>query len=129
MIKSEQKLIQILRKNDPGLFKLGKYDVVDCFSPKYYQYLELKCRKGSWNDWGIEKEKYDKIILYPNIRYVVWGDNGLWSWDLMQTPVPKWVWTYGPTQTEFSDEQVWEWKWVAKIHVTYAQDLKYLLTK
>lgn len=60
----------------------NKFDSIDWYLPTEDLYIEGKCRKNEWDQYLIEKHKYDHLIQNKNCWYVSTGGNGIYAWDL-----------------------------------------------
>lgn len=93
----------------PDLVKSpGTYDTFDCSSVKAGHYIELKCRATHYDTLLVEETKYRKLItqamesdLLP--FYINSTPVGIYSFDLMDLPVPKWYSHIMPVSTEFEN--------------------------
>lgn len=96
---TENEVFNKLKKVIPDLTRTGEFDAYDCFSKKYNLHLEIKTRTRHWDELGIEKPKYDKLIQHKVCRYIVATPKGMWSWNLHKVKEPDWIQRVGPTST------------------------------
>ena len=94
----------------PDLVKSpGMYDTYDCTSEKAAHYIELKCRQTHYQTLLIEEIKYRKLITQAAERdlipyYINSTPLGIYSFDLMDLPEPKWYTQVMPVTSEFSNK-------------------------
>jgi len=70
--------------------------------------IELKCRSAHYRYLMIEKNKYDKLILSKNARYInsipVYPYENtfeVYSFNIKKLPEPRWSWRFCKETTEF----------------------------
>ena len=79
----------------------------DCYSPKTYHRIELKCRATHYDELIIEKKKYDAMIENCNDNldipfYINSTPLGIYRWNLYLVK-PVWKTKYLRKTTEFSN--------------------------
>jgi hypothetical protein len=101
----EEDLFQYLKKIFPDLEKTDVFDSSDVFSKSKNSRAELKCRGEDYEDFLIEKSKWDKLQEYTEKRvfYISSSYNGVWLFDVKKLPEPKWEVQMHNKTTEFSD--------------------------
>lgn len=101
----EEDLFQYLKKIFPDLEKTDVFDSSDVFSKSKNSRAELKCRGEDYEDFLIEKSKWDKLQQYTEKRvfYISSSYNGVWLFDVKKLPEPKWEVQMHNKTTEFSD--------------------------
>lgn len=101
----EEQLFQYLKKLFPDLKKTSQFDSSDVFSLKKKMRAELKCRGEDYDDFLIEKLKWDKLqeCVEERILYFSSSHNGVWVFDVKKLPEPKWEVQMHNKTTEFSD--------------------------
>ena len=107
----EADLFEFLKANlYPDLVKSpGTFDTFDCSSELAGHYIELKCRNTHYPTLLIEQIKYGKLITQSAERdlipyYINSTPLGIYSFDLMDLPEPKWYTQVMPVSTEFEDK-------------------------
>ncbi len=94
----------------PDLVKSpGVFDTYDCTSDKAGHYIELKCRATHYPTLLIEQIKYRNLITQASERdlipyYINSTPVGIYSFDLMDLPEPKWYTEVMPVSTEFENK-------------------------
>lgn len=96
--KLKEKLIPDLEKRNPKSYRDG-------YSPSHNLSVELKCRRSDYEHLIIEKMKWDKLIIEPNVRYVNSMPRGIYSFDLKNIPEPIWFDKMLPAQTDFDRKE------------------------
>lgn len=101
----EEQLFQYLKKLFPDLKKTSQFDSSDVFSFKKNMRAELKCRGEDYDDFLIEKLKWDKLqeCTEKRVLYFSSSHNGVWVFDVKKLPEPKWEVQMHNKTTEFSD--------------------------
>ena len=107
----EAELFEHLKKDIyPDLVKSeGTYDSFDCISYKAGHFIELKCRHTHYSDLLIEQMKY-RALIEQAVRedllpfYINSTPLGIYSFDLMDLPEPKWYTQVMPVSTEFENK-------------------------
>jgi hypothetical protein len=101
----EDNLFQYLRKIFPDLEKTNQFDSSDVFSRSKNSRAELKCRGEDYDDFLIEKLKWDKLqeCTEKRVLYISSSYNGVWVFDVKEIPEPKWEVQMHNKTTEFSD--------------------------
>lgn len=101
----EDSLFHCLKKLFTDLEKTSQFDSSDVFSLSKNMRAELKCRGEDYDDFLIEKLKWDKLqecnekkVLYFSSSY-----NGVWVFNVKELPEPKWEVQMHNKTTEFSD--------------------------
>lgn len=84
-----------------------KYSKNDCYSKQHQVYMELKSRNTHYDDLLIEQIKWDSLVTEARYfdcipMYVCATPQGIWSFDLLKVPTPKWEDRWLPQNTEFS---------------------------
>ena len=87
----------------------GIYDAFDCTSAKAGHFIELKCRQSHYSTLLIEQMKYRKLITQAAERdlipyYINSTPLGIYSFDLMDLPEPKWYTQVMPASTDFDNK-------------------------
>ena len=85
----------------PDLDTTDQFDYKDAYSKKHDLYIELKSRHTHYNQLLIEKIKWDKLIAHPNVRYINWTPNGIYSFNIQELTEPIWEDRLMPQTTEF----------------------------
>lgn len=96
--KLKEKLIPDLEKRNPKSYRDG-------YSPSHNLSVELKCRRSNYEHLIIEKMKWDKLIIEPNVRYVNSMPRGIYSFDLKSIPEPNWFDKMLPAETDFDRKE------------------------
>lgn len=96
--KLKEKLIPDLEKRNPKSYRDG-------YSPSHNLSVELKCRRSNYQHLIIEKIKWDKLIIEPNVRYVNSMPRGIYSFDLKSIPEPNWFDKMLPAETDFDRKE------------------------
>lgn len=96
--KLKEKLIPDLEKRNPKSYRDG-------YSPSHNLSVELKCRRSNYDHLIIEKIKWDKLIIEPNVRYVNSMPRGIYSFDLKNIPEPNWFDKMLPAETDFDRKE------------------------
>lgn len=96
--KLKEKLIPDLEKRNPKSYRDG-------YSPSHNLSVELKCRRSNYEHLIIEKIKWDKLIIEPNVRYVNSMPRGIYSFDLKSIPEPNWFDKMLPAETDFDRKE------------------------
>ncbi len=101
----EENLFQYLRKIFPDLKKTGQFDSSDVYSLSKKMRAELKCRGEDYDDFLIEKLKWDKLQECTEERVLYFSSSykGVWVFDVKELPEPKWEIQMHNKTTEFSD--------------------------
>lgn len=112
IITKEQELFDFLKSNhipdlEPSEHPNSRHD---CYSQMYEIDIELKCRTSHYDDLLIEQKKYDALIqrsvLFSTRPYYINSTpNGVWSFDLLELPTPRWEDRKMPKTTFFGDYQ------------------------
>ena len=106
---NESILFNLLKeKLIPDLLPTDQYNPTDGTSIKNELALELKCRSYCYRFLLIEKNKYDKLILHKNARYINSTPNGgdnltylVYSFDVKKMPEPVWFYKWCKETTYF----------------------------
>ena len=127
----EQVLFNLIKRNlIPDLESTDEYNPTDAFSKEKDLAIELKCRKTHYRFLLIEKDKYDKLLLYKNSRYINSIPNGdkteIYSWNLKKLNNLQWYWKLLPETTEFNRTS-WVKKQVALIDKNLAINITNIL--
>ena len=85
----------------PDLDTTDQFDYKDAYSKKHDLYIELKSRHTHYNQLRIEKIKWDKLSAHPNVRYINWTPNGIYSFNIQELTEPIWEDRLMPQTTEF----------------------------
>ena len=98
----------------------------DCYSPKTYHRIELKCRGKHYDTLLIEKKKYDAMIekCDDNLdipMYINYTPKGIYRFNLYLVK-PKWETQYHNKTTEFNNNNKIQ-KEVAMLSITDAEIL------
>lgn len=105
----------------------NKYEYYDCYSATYDCKIELKCRYTEYNDYMIEKSKYDKLIKSKRCRYInSVKDEKVYSWNLKKIPTPDWKMMWLPSTTEFDNNEL-KLKEVGFLPLEQAKDISFIL--
>jgi hypothetical protein len=112
IITKEQELFDFLKSNhipdlEPSEHPNSRHD---CYSQMYEIDIELKCRTSHYDDLLIEQKKYDALIqrsvLFSTRPYYINSTpSGVWSFDLLELPTPRWEDRKMPKTTFFGDHQ------------------------
>lgn len=106
---NEQILFQLLKeKLIPDLEPTDQYNPTDGTSIKNELALELKCRNAHYRFLMIEKNKYDKLILSKNARYInsipvfpYENTFEVYSFNIKKMPEPIWFYKWCKETTHF----------------------------
>jgi len=103
----EDDLREYLKKIFPDLEKTDEFDSSDVFSRSKNTRAELKCRGEDYDDFLIEKLKWDKLqeCTEKRVLYISSSYNGVWVFDVKKIPEPKWEVQMHNKTTEFSDNR------------------------
>lgn len=109
----------------------GRMSKYDCYSIAFNADIELKCRKTHYDELVIERIKWDALIERANKFstipvYINYTPVGLWSFKLLELPVPEWSMRRMPKSTEFSNRSMIQ-KEVGYLHTSLGKDLSHLL--
>ena len=109
----------------------GRMSKYDCYSIEFNADIELKCRKTHYDELVIERIKWDALIERANKFstipvYINYTPVGLWSFKLLELPVPEWSMRRMPKSTEFSNRMMIQ-KEVGYLHISLGKDLSHLL--
>lgn len=101
----EEQLFQYLKKLFPDLEKTSQFDSSDVFSLKKKMRAELKCRGEDYDDFLIEKLKWDKLQECSEERVFYFSSSykGVWVFNVKELPEPSWEVQMHNKTTEFSD--------------------------
>lgn len=109
-ITNEKELFDFLKSQhipdlEPSEHPTSRYD---CYSDMYELDIELKCRTSHYDNLLIEKKKYDALVeramLFSTTPYYINSTpDGIWAFDLMKLPQPKWEERSMPKTTFFAD--------------------------
>jgi hypothetical protein len=99
-------------------------DRIDWYLPTEDLHIEGKCRRETYEDYIIEKDKFEELMKYDNCWYISSGGNGIFAWDLKELiNVTKykmcWGWYLMNDKTEFGEPKK-VWKETEKLHIAYA---------
>ena len=101
----EPELIKILQAVKGDVKKSeNQYCVYDCYNEDAL--FELKCRRANYNEYVIEKHKYDSLLEEANkqdkeVYYVVSDLDNIYIYDLKKVNV-NWRMQKAPTKTDFA---------------------------
>lgn len=85
----------------PDLETTDQFDYKDAYSKYNDLHIELKSRNTHYDTLLIEKIKWDKLIAHPNVRYINWTPQGIYSFNLTKIDTPIWHEMLMPQTTEF----------------------------
>lgn len=106
----EPELFEYLKGNYyPDLEKSEEFDNWDCISKEHKMFIELKSRKTHYPDLLIEESKYQGLLMAAGIRsltpwYINSTPEGVWGFNLLTIPQPKWETKWLPITTEFENK-------------------------
>ena len=92
--KTKNDSVEELRLNEHMLFNLIKSNMVkdlektdefntkDAFSKILNMIFEFKCRSVHYDTLMIDKEKYDSLMKYPKVRFIVSTPKGIYSFNI-----------------------------------------------
>ena len=121
----ERKLFNLIKeKIIPDLEKTDQYSYKDATSKEFEMVLELKCRRQHHRFLILEKEKYDKLILNKNPRYInsipvypYQNTFEVYSWNLKKLENPRWIQKWCKETTDFGpDKYILKWVTMFDIH-------------
>lgn len=106
---NENELFRLLKQHlIPDLEATDQFNPTDGTSSKHKMAIELKCRSYCYRFLLIEKNKYDKLLLHKNARYINSIPNGrdnltyeVYSFDINKLPEPVWQYKWCKETTEF----------------------------
>lgn len=113
---SEKDLFEYLKENFySDLTPMdSQYSFEDCITTEHSITMELKCRTLHRDLTGmmIEKQKYDNLLKHREINksehlyYVNSTPAGVYYWDVLKTPEPKWEKEYCNERTNLPTDGV-----------------------
>lgn len=126
----EKKLFSLIKeKLIPDLEKTDQYSYRDGISKEFEMTLELKCRRAHYRFLLLEKDKYDKLILNKNPRYInsipvypYQNTFEVYSWNLNKIKEPYWFQKWCKETTDFGPERYVK-KWVTMLDTHKAKNL------
>jgi hypothetical protein len=102
----EEELFYLIKNNlIPDLEKTEKVSRWDGYSENLSMAIELKCRRKSYLDVLIEKDKYIYLKLFNNCRYIISDPSGIYSFNInnIDDNDMSWYEHQMPATTEFEN--------------------------
>lgn len=104
----EGTLREYLRQIYPDITKTeGQFNHTDAISIMKDMRSELKCRSEDYDDFIIEKDKWDKLQKYTekSVLYICSSYKGVWTFKSQELPEPIWEIQMHNKTTKFSNNE------------------------